>query len=71
MDLGFRPTLRSTMPRMTPTGWEVAETWSVDLDKRAIVPDDRPQEHAGDVGKRDAPINPEVAGYRTYLGKDK
>jgi hypothetical protein len=44
----------------------------VDLRDRIPVVDDRPQEHAAETSKKpDTATNPEVAGYRAYLGKDK
>jgi hypothetical protein len=49
---------------------ESSETWIIDLRDRMPIVDDRPREHAGEIGKPDT-FNTEVAGYRAYFGKDK
>jgi len=52
---------------------ESSETWIIDLRDRMPIVDDRPREHAGEIGKiDDAAAKAEVATMRAAVyGKDK
>jgi len=61
------------LPRVTPHGMESSGTSIIDLRDRMPIVDDRPREHAGEIGKiDDAAAKAEVATMRAAVyGKDK
>jgi hypothetical protein len=67
------PRVCNPLPRVTPHGKESSETWIIDLRDRMPIVDDRPREHAGEIGKiDDAAAKAEVATMRAAVyGKDK
>jgi hypothetical protein len=67
------PRVCGPLPRVTPHGMESSETWIIDLRDRMPIVDDRPREHAGEIGKiDDAAAKAEVAAMRAAVyGKDK
>lgn len=67
-DSGYVPALRSVMPRVCPNGMEASETWIVDLRDRMPIVDDRPQEHAGEIGKEKSESQ-EVKAFREAWNK--
>jgi hypothetical protein len=64
------PRVCGPLPRVTPHGMESIETWIIDLRDRMPIVDNRPREHAGEIG--DAAAKSEVAAMRTAVyGKKK
>jgi hypothetical protein len=59
------PRVCRPLPRVTLHGMESCETWIIDLRDRMPIVDDRPREHAGQIGKiDDAAAKAEVAAMR-------
>jgi hypothetical protein len=66
------PRVCGPLPRVTPHGMESSETWISDLRDRMPIVDDRPCEHAGEIGKiDDAGRQSRGSDHAAVYGKDK